>query len=100
MLSLDDRARMRAALAFDIVLFAEDAPILEKRYVLNRQTATNQMWFAAGASAWHFAFDAAGERGVAGGGVGGAPTRGTAERSSDPAVVSTPGTTSKASPAP
>ena len=24
------------------------------RYVLNRQTAANQMWFAAGARAWHF----------------------------------------------
>jgi CyaY protein len=23
-------------------------------YVLNRQTATDQMWFAAGARAWHF----------------------------------------------
>ena len=33
-----------------------------QRYVLNRQTATNQMWFAAGARAWHFAWDAAGER--------------------------------------
>lgn len=30
----------------------------KQRYVLNRQTATNQMWFAAGASAWHFAWDA------------------------------------------
>lgn len=29
-----------------------------KRFVLNRQTATNQMWFAAGARAWHFNFDA------------------------------------------
>lgn len=28
------------------------------RYVLNRQTATNQMWFAAGARAWHYDFDA------------------------------------------
>jgi CyaY protein len=24
------------------------------RYVLNRQAATNQMWFAAGARAWHY----------------------------------------------
>lgn len=24
------------------------------RYVLNRQTAANQMWFAAGARAWHY----------------------------------------------
>ena len=29
------------------------------RYVLNRQAATNQMWFAAGASAWHYDYDAA-----------------------------------------
>lgn len=36
----------------------------KKRYVLNRQTAANQMWFAAGARAWHFAWDAAGERWV------------------------------------
>lgn len=36
----------------------------KKRYVLNRQTATNQMWFAAGARAWHFAFDATNERWV------------------------------------
>jgi CyaY protein len=28
------------------------------RYVLNRQTAANQMWFAAGARAWHFDWDA------------------------------------------
>lgn len=27
------------------------------RYVLNRQTATNQMWFAAGARAWHYDWD-------------------------------------------
>ncbi len=31
----------------------------KKRYVLNRQTAANQMWFAAGARAWHFDWDAA-----------------------------------------
>ncbi|MCA9001202.1 MAG: iron donor protein CyaY [Planctomycetes bacterium] len=24
------------------------------RYILNRQAAANQMWFAAGARAWHF----------------------------------------------
>lgn len=29
------------------------------RYVLNRQTATDQMWFAAGASAWHYDWNAA-----------------------------------------
>lgn len=29
------------------------------RFVLNRQTATNQMWFAAGARAWHYDWDAA-----------------------------------------
>ena len=28
------------------------------RYVLNRQTAANQMWFAAGARAWHYDWDA------------------------------------------
>lgn len=28
------------------------------RYVLNRQTATSQMWFAAGARAWHYDWDA------------------------------------------
>ncbi len=27
------------------------------RYVLNRQAATNQMWFAAGARAWHYGWD-------------------------------------------
>jgi CyaY protein len=27
------------------------------RYVLNRQTATSQMWFAAGARAWHYGWD-------------------------------------------
>ena len=30
----------------------------KKRYVLNRQIATNQMWFAAGARAWHYDWDA------------------------------------------
>lgn len=29
------------------------------RFVLNRQAAANQMWFAAGARAWHFDWDAA-----------------------------------------
>ena len=29
------------------------------RFVLNRQAATSQMWFAAGARAWHFDWDAA-----------------------------------------
>lgn len=29
-----------------------------KKYVLNRQTAASQMWFAAGARAWHFDWDA------------------------------------------
>lgn len=28
------------------------------RFVLNRQTAANQMWLAAGARAWHYAWDA------------------------------------------
>src|SRR5215510_2911162 len=28
------------------------------RYVLNRQTAADQMWFAAGARAWHYDWDA------------------------------------------
>lgn len=29
------------------------------RYVLNRQSATDQMWFAAGARAWHYDYDEA-----------------------------------------
>jgi len=29
----------------------------KKRYVLNRQTATDQMWLAAGARAWHYGWD-------------------------------------------
>jgi CyaY protein len=29
------------------------------RYVLNRQSAASQMWFAAGARAWHYDWDAA-----------------------------------------
>jgi CyaY protein len=29
------------------------------RYVLNRQAAADQMWFAAGARAWHYDWDAA-----------------------------------------
>lgn len=29
------------------------------RYVLNRQAAASQMWFAAGARAWHYGWDAA-----------------------------------------
>jgi iron-sulfur cluster assembly protein CyaY len=29
------------------------------RYVLNRQTAADQMWFAAGARAWHYDWDTA-----------------------------------------
>jgi CyaY protein len=29
------------------------------RFVLNRQSAASQMWFAAGARAWHFDWDAA-----------------------------------------
>ncbi len=28
-------------------------------YVLNRQTATDQMWYAAGVRAWHYDLDAA-----------------------------------------
>jgi CyaY protein len=28
------------------------------RYVLNRQAAADQMWFAAGARAWHYGWDA------------------------------------------
>jgi CyaY protein len=31
------------------------------RFVLNRQAAASQMWFAAGARAWHYDFDAAHE---------------------------------------
>ena len=30
-----------------------------KRFVLNRQSAASQMWFAAGARAWHYRWDAA-----------------------------------------
>jgi CyaY protein len=29
------------------------------RFVLNRQSAARQMWFAAGARAWHYDWDAA-----------------------------------------
>jgi CyaY protein len=29
----------------------------KKRFVLNRQTAADQMWFAAGARAWHYDWD-------------------------------------------
>ncbi len=32
-----------------------------QRFVLNRQAAADQMWFAAGARAWHYDFDAASE---------------------------------------
>ena len=32
------------------------------RFVLNRQAAADQMWFAAGARAWHYGWDADGER--------------------------------------
>ena len=35
-----------------------------KKYVLNRQTATDQMWFAAGARAWHYDFDPRSEKWV------------------------------------
>ncbi|MEE2939269.1 MAG: iron donor protein CyaY [Planctomycetota bacterium] len=28
-----------------------------RTYVLNRQTATNQMWYAAGVRAWHYDLD-------------------------------------------
>jgi CyaY protein len=28
-----------------------------RRFVLNRQTAAHQIWFAAGARAWHFNYD-------------------------------------------
>jgi CyaY protein len=31
----------------------------KKRFVLNRQTAADQMWLAAGARAWHFDWNAA-----------------------------------------
>jgi CyaY protein len=46
--------------ATDGVLTLEFAD--KQRYVLNRQTATDQMWFAAGARAWHYDFDAAAKR--------------------------------------
>ena len=32
------------------------------RFVLNRQAAADQMWFAAGARAWHYDWDADAER--------------------------------------
>ena len=34
------------------------------RYVLNRQAAAEQMWFAAGARAWHYKWDSEGNRWV------------------------------------
>lgn len=34
------------------------------KYILNRQTATDQMWYAAGARAWHYDWDAEGSRWV------------------------------------
>ena len=34
------------------------------RYVLNRQAGASQMWFAAGARAWHYDWDAEHERWV------------------------------------
>jgi CyaY protein len=39
------------------LVFADGA-----RYVLNRQSAASQMWFAAGARAWHYDWDAEGSR--------------------------------------
>ena len=35
-----------------------------KRYVLNRQAGASQMWFAAGAQAWHYDWDGEGQRWV------------------------------------
>jgi CyaY protein len=32
------------------------------RFVLSRQSATSQMWLAAGAHGWHFNYDAAADR--------------------------------------
>ena len=32
------------------------------RFVLNRQAAASQMWFAAGARAWHYAWEPESER--------------------------------------
>jgi CyaY protein len=32
------------------------------RFVLSRQSATSQVWLAAGAHGWHFSFDAARDR--------------------------------------
>jgi len=34
------------------------------KFILSRQTATSQIWFAAGARAWHYNRDAAGARWV------------------------------------
>jgi CyaY protein len=48
----------------DVVDFAMSDGVLtlefadRQRYVLNRQTAADQMWFAAGARAWHYDWDA------------------------------------------
>lgn len=35
-----------------------------RRFVLNRQGGAHQMWFAAGARAWHYDWDPGGERWV------------------------------------
>jgi len=54
----------------DEVDFAETDGVVQlefadgTRYVLNRQAAANQMWYAAGARAWHYDWDAANERWV------------------------------------
>jgi len=51
----------------DEVDFAETDGVIQlefadgTRYVLNRQAAANQMWYAAGARAWHYDWDAAQE---------------------------------------
>jgi CyaY protein len=34
------------------------------RFVLNRQSGSRQMWYAAGARAWHYDWDPAGDRWV------------------------------------
>ena len=76
----DDQAFGRAADAFMVRLFTrlqdEDPDELDcdlamgvlsmefadhKKCILNRQSAAQQIWLAEGASAWHFAQDAAGD---------------------------------------
>lgn len=69
-LSLVDEALERAANWLeefdpDVVDFSTSDGVVtiefpdRTRYVLNRQRAAEQIWFAAGAEAWHYNFDTA-----------------------------------------